>query len=95
MSFDHATREIPVTAFKALTGVGLPRRSNDCPCWEDVKNMQSGTGEQTVMDDTLPGGPRKKTIVYHAPFDRCDRERDYEVVWAVFEKRYGKVRTKK
>ena len=47
------------------------------------------------MDDTLPGGPRKKTIVYHAPFDRCDRERDYEGVWAEVEKRYGKVRTKK
>jgi hypothetical protein len=78
-----------------LPGVGLPRRSNDSPCWEDVKNMQSGRVEQVVMDDTLPGGPRKKTIVYHAPFDRCDRERDYEVVWAEFEKRYGKVRTKK
>lgn len=67
----------------------------DGPHWEDVKSMQSGTVEQTVMGDTLPGGPRKKTIVYHAPFDRCDRERDYEVVWTEFEKRYGKVRTKK
>ena len=80
---------------KGFADVGLPRTSRDGPCWEDVKTMQSGTVEQTVMDDTLPGGPRKKTIVYHAPFDRCDRERDYEVVWAEFEKRYGKVKPKK
>ena len=25
------------------------------------------------------------TIEYIAPFDKCDRERDYDVVWAVFE----------
>jgi len=42
------------------------------------------------MDDTLPGGPYEKTIVYEAPFVRCDRERDYEEVWAHFEKRFGK-----
>jgi len=58
--------------------------------WEDVKDMQSGTVERTITDDTLPGGPREKTIVYHAPFDRCDREQDYETVWAEFEKRFGK-----
>ena len=86
---------IVFTASKGLPGVGLPRTSRDGPNWEDVRNMQHGTVEQTVMDDTLPGGPREKTIVYHAPFDRCDRERDYEVVWKEFEKRYGKVRPKK
>lgn len=26
---------------------------------------------------------------YEAPFDRCDRERDYEIAWAHFEKRFG------
>ena len=86
---------IVFTASKGLPGVGLPRTSKDGPAWEDARSLQHGTVEQTVMDDTLPGGPRKKTIVYHAPFDRCDRECDYEVVWAEFEKRYGKVRTKK
>ena len=39
--------------------------------------------------DTMPDGPRERTIVYQAPFDRCDREQDYEIVWAEFEKRFG------
>jgi hypothetical protein len=30
-----------------------------------------------------PGGPRERTIVYEAPFDRCDREQDYEIVGGV------------
>ncbi len=49
--------------------------------------MASGTVERTIVDDTLPGGPRERTIVYKAPFDRCDREADYETAWAEFEKR--------
>jgi hypothetical protein len=51
--------------------------------------MRSGTVSHHVVDDTLQGGPRKRTIVYEAPFDRCDRERDYEVAWKHFEKRFG------
>ena len=39
------------------------------------------------MDDTLPGGPVERTVTYAAPFDRCDREEDYETAWAAFEKR--------
>ncbi len=39
-------------------------------------------------DDTQPGDSREKTIEYDPPFDRCDREKDYEVVWAEFEKRF-------
>jgi len=27
-------------------------------------------------------------IVYQAPFDRCDREQDYEIVWAEFGKTF-------
>ena len=56
--------------------------------WNDIKDMQSGAVERTVTDDTLPGGPRERTIVYEAPFDRCDREQDYETVWAEFERRF-------
>ncbi|MFH1758287.1 MAG: hypothetical protein ABH969_09590 [Pseudomonadota bacterium] len=41
----------------------------------------------TITDDTLPGGPRERTITYTAPFDRCDREADYATAWAAFEKR--------
>jgi len=50
--------------------------------------MESGTAERTITDDTLSGGPRVRTIVYEAPFDKCDREEDYETAWAEFERRF-------
>ena len=53
--------------------------------WEDVRNMKRGLVTRRVLDDTLPGGPVERTIEYHAPFDRCDREQDYEIAWRMFE----------
>ena len=38
--------------------------------------------------DTMPGGPVERTIEYLAPFDRCDREQDYETAWKFFEEKY-------
>lgn len=39
--------------------------------------------------DTMPGGPVERTIEYVAPpFDRCDREQDYETAWKFFEEKY-------
>lgn len=55
--------------------------------WEDVRDMTDGTVVKTFMDDTLPGGPYKKSITYYPPFDKCDRVTDYRVVWAEFERR--------
>jgi hypothetical protein len=69
---------------KGLNGVGVSRSE-----WVKIKDKKSGMVERKVMDDTLPGGPRERTIVYDAPFDRCDREQDYETVWAEFERRLG------
>jgi hypothetical protein len=83
---------IVFTVNRGLSGVGLPRgadKQTQTPGWEDVRHMASGTVEQTVTDDTLPGGPRQKTIVYQAPFDRCDREADYATAWRVFRERLG------
>jgi hypothetical protein len=57
--------------------------------WEDIKDLKSGIVTKTYMDDTVPDGPIERTIEYHAPFDRCDREEDYRVVWAEFERRFG------
>jgi hypothetical protein len=74
---------IVFTNSKGLTGVGFAR-----PKWNDIKDMKSGTVERTIIDDTMPGGPIERTITYEAPFDRCDREKDYEVVWAEFERRF-------
>jgi hypothetical protein len=73
---------IVFTCSKGLTGVGFTRSE-----WNEIKDMTSGTVERTIMDDTLPGGPIERTITYVAPFDRCDREKDYETVWGEFEKR--------
>jgi hypothetical protein len=65
--------------------------------WEDVApKAHGGPGlpegakiHRTVMDDTLPGGPREKTITYVAPFYLPDREEDYRVAWEVFTARFG------
>jgi hypothetical protein len=53
--------------------------------WEDVKDLESGTVTKTFMDDTLPGGPTERTIEYHAPFVKPNREKDYEQAWIFFE----------
>jgi hypothetical protein len=73
---------IVFTASKGLTGVGFSR-----PEWEPIKTMKSGRASRTITDDTLLGGPRERAIVYEAPFDLCNREKDYETAWAEFERR--------
>lgn len=57
--------------------------------WEDIRELKSGKVYKTYMDDTQLGGPVERTIEYVAPFDKCDREQDYEVVWAEFERRFA------
>ncbi|MGQ4650335.1 Eco57I restriction-modification methylase domain-containing protein [Lyngbya aestuarii] len=76
------------TTSKGLTGVGLPRKGNkkkDIIGWEDVQDMETGTVEVTVEDDTLPGDPIQRPITYQAPFVKCDRVQDYRTAWAFFE----------
>jgi hypothetical protein len=53
--------------------------------WNDIAHITTGTVRKTFMDDTLPGGPREKTIEYVAPFFKPDREEDYRVAWGFFE----------
>jgi hypothetical protein len=81
---------IVFTCSKGLPGVGFPRKvtKTEPTGWEDIKNLTSGTVSRTIIDDTQPTGPIERTITYQAPFDRCDREKDYEEVWANFEKRF-------
>ncbi len=55
--------------------------------WEEVRDLPAGcTVTKTFPDDTLPGGPVRRTIEYQAPFVRPDREEDYRVAWAFFSK---------
>lgn len=74
---------IVFTNNRSLTNVGFSRKE-----WEEIKDAKSGVFTRTIMDDTMPGGPIERTIEYVAPFDRCDREKDYEEVWANFEERF-------
>jgi hypothetical protein len=55
--------------------------------WDEVKDLKTGSISKTFMDDTLPGGPVERTIEYHAPFQRPNRERDYEVAWEYFREK--------
>ncbi|WP_251930359.1 Eco57I restriction-modification methylase domain-containing protein [Salinibacter ruber] len=70
------------TRNSGLPGVGFKSRK-----WKKVKDMESGTVEQKVEDNTQPGGPTERTIVYEAPFTKCDREEDYKRAWEAFENR--------
>jgi hypothetical protein len=83
-TYYDAKGRIVWTNSKGLAGVGLTDRRK----WDVVKDMESGTIDKTILDDTMPGGSVERTIVYHAPFDRCDREKDYEVAWKEFERRF-------
>ena len=82
-----ATGKIVFTNNKGLKSVGYSRAE-----WEnEIKDAPAGKKfYRTITDDTMPGGPVERTIEYVAPFDRCDREQDYETAWKFFEEKYGK-----
>jgi hypothetical protein len=83
-TFYDRNGRIIYTKNRGLTGVGFKTKT-----WHEVKDMESGTVEQVIEDDTQPGGPVERTIVYEAPIDKCDREGDYVTAWAAFEARGG------
>ena len=95
---------IVFTNNRSLTGVGYSRSEFEnagavqptvrgSKTWDDVmKNAPAGyVFTRTITDDTMPVGPVERTIEYVAPFDRCDREQDYETAWNFFEEKYKEV----
>lgn len=82
-----ANGRIVFTNNRGLAGVGVDRK-----IWDTVvsKLPHGNTYKQIVFDDTMPSGQVERTIEYVAPFDRCDREQDYETAWKFFEEKYGK-----
>ena len=82
-----ANGRIVFTCNTALSGVGYDRKT-----WENgIKGAPAGKKfYRTIIDDTIPGGSVERTIEYVAPFDRCNREQDYETAWKFFEKKYKK-----
>jgi hypothetical protein len=76
------TGNIVFTCSKGLVGVGVDR-----PIWEQIKNLSAGqTHEHTITKSELYAG---KTVVYQAPFTKCDRVADYATAWEHFEKVYS------
>ena len=43
--------------------------------WDEIYDLPEGFITRRITDDTLPEGLFERTIVYHAPFDHCDRSR--------------------
>ena len=83
-----ANGRITFTNNRSLVGVGFDRKEFEL----NMKNAPAGKKfYRTIMDDTMPGGPVERTIEYIAPFDRCDRARDYEIAWKFFEEKYREV----
>ena len=60
--------------------------------WRDIRNLTNGVIRRRITDDTLPGGPTERVIEYHAPFDRCDREQDFQNAWRAFSHRFDGIR---
>ncbi|MCF7992864.1 MAG: hypothetical protein K9M02_20685 [Thiohalocapsa sp.] len=57
---------------------------------EDFRDRPAGcTVTKTFLAETLLGGPEQRTIAYQGPFVRLDREEDYHVAWACFERERG------
>ncbi len=75
-----ANGRIVFTNNRSMVGVGLSRSE-----FESIKDKQTGTYSQIIIDDTIPDGPIERTIDYVAPFDKCDRVKDYEEIWNSFE----------
>lgn len=69
--------KIIFTCSKGLTGVGMDRKE-----WEAVKDQQEGTVTHTIEKSEMYKG---EEVVYYAPFEKCDRLKDYEVAWGYFE----------
>ena len=98
--YDQKGRIVFTPNGNGLRGVGFSRKANanDGETYtkngisqpkglgfEDIKDMTEGTVTRTFMDDTLPGGPRERTITYYAPFFKMNREEDYARAWTYFE----------
>ena len=82
---------IVFTNSKGLTDIGFPRKGKRVGSeyqigWEEISNMTSGKVERDIIDETHPDGSKDVTIVYEAPFERCDRVQDYRTAWSFFEK---------
>ena len=79
-----AEGKIVFTNNKSMSNVGLDRDT-----WNSICMMQTGEYKVKVVEDIFESGPQEREIIYKAPFAKCDRKHDYELVWQSFEKKYA------
>lgn len=85
-TYYDAAGQIVYAKNHALTGVGVKRQEFE----REMKGAPAGqTFRRVVAEDVLPGGPVEREVAYTAPFDRCDRERDYRTAWEFFAGKYS------
>lgn len=78
-STDTETDEAAKKAKRQETDVALG--------WNDIQELQAGdTVSKTYTNTTQATGPIERTIIYEAPFFKPNREEDYAIAWAFFEK---------
>ncbi len=79
---------IVFTNNRSMLNVGFSRAE-----WENgIKGAPAG--EKFFLpaaSDTFPGGTEEYLIEYTAPFDRCDRQKDYETAWGFFAAKYSSI----
>jgi hypothetical protein len=67
------------------SGVGIPASERDQ--WDNIKRLRLRDSIDFVIEDDSQGVEIKKTIMkFYPPFEVCDREKDYEIVWGYFKK---------
>lgn len=82
-----ANGRIAFTNNRSLSGIGVDRTQFE----NNMKNSAPGKiFKFEKKDDTGINGPQNCLIEYKAPFNRCDREKDYEIAWKFFEDKYEK-----
>lgn len=66
---------------RSLNNVGFSRKE-----FEEMLNVakEGTTFIRRIEDNTMPGGKVIREIEYTAPFVKCNREEDYEMVWSHF-----------
>jgi len=82
--FDARGQIVFTNNSQGLRGVGVPSDT-----WERAKEWRAGALDLEVTEDFSPEGSRSRTRKFVAPFDKCDREQDYNTVWREFERRLG------
>ena len=76
-TFYDRNGRIVFTPNVGLSDVGVDRKT-----WEQIKDMPGGEYTWTMNTELYPN----RSIIFVAPFDRCDRVEDYRRAWAHFEK---------